>query len=71
MTILERRKSEDKYDLTQSPLYKLRSKKKLTSLLNLSSPSELNTILRLVTPYNKFETERKGKKRPVEVPCRI
>lgn len=70
MTILVQRKSEIKYAITQSPLYKLSNKKKLVSLLNLSSYAELNSILRIEDPYRKFSVNSKGKQRPVEVPSR-
>lgn len=64
------RKSEIKYAITQSPLYKLSSKKKLVSLLNLSSYADLKSILRIDEPYRKFTIKSKGKQRPVEVPSR-
>lgn len=67
---MARRKPEDKYDVTQSPLYKLRSKKKLASLLNLPSHNALNELFRLEEPYRKFTIEIKGKPRQVEVPSR-
>ncbi|QXE92552.1 reverse transcriptase family protein [Geomonas subterranea] len=60
-----------KYDITQSPLYKLRSKKKLISLLNLGSLSDLKSIMRTDSPYRKFPIMSKGKLRPVEVPSRV
>lgn len=67
---MAQRKPENKYDITQSPLYNLRSKKKLASLLNLPSYNALNTLLRLEEPYRKFKIESKGKLRPIEVPSR-
>lgn len=70
MTTLAQRKSEIKYDISQSPLYKLQSKKKLASLLNLSSPIDLKIILRLEDPYRKFSVFIKGKQRQVEVPSK-
>lgn len=68
MIFLARKKSEDKYDITQSPLYKLRSKKKLASILILPSHTDLNKILRLKEPYRVFMIPSKGKLRQVEVP---
>lgn len=59
---------QKKYDLTQSPLYMVRSKKKLCSTLNLSSPAELINLLKLENPYRKFEVQSKNKMRPVQVP---
>lgn len=67
---MAQRKSETKYDITQSPLYKLRSKKKLASLLNLSSAADLIRISHLEHPYRKFSIMIKGKPRLVEVPSR-
>jgi len=64
------KKPEVNYDITQSPLYKLRSKKKLAAYLDLSSVADLTQILRLENPYRKFPIENKGKSRPVEVPSR-
>jgi Peduoviridae polymerase len=63
-------KPENKYDITQSPLYKLRSKKALASYLNLASTPDLTRITRLENPYKKFSIMGKGKPRPVEVPSR-
>ncbi len=71
MIILVQKNYELKYDITQSPLYKLRSKKKLIALLNLQSVSDLNSILRAENPYRKFQILSKGKLRSVEVPSRL
>lgn len=70
MTTLAQKNYKTKYDITQSPLYKLRSKKKLALLLKLCSPSDLNTFLRAENPYRKFTIIKKGKPRPVEAPSR-
>ena len=59
-----------RYDLTQSPLYKVTTKKKLSGLLRLDSPGELTKLIRLENPYRKFESLKKGKRRPVQVPSR-
>lgn len=64
MTILAR----NKYQLDQSPLYKIRSKKKLRDVLHISSQSDLNRLLSLEEPYRKFDVPSKGKLRPVQVP---
>ncbi len=57
-----------KYDLTQSPFYKVTTKKKLSNILRLENPSALKKIVRLETPYRKFDILQKGKMRPVQVP---
>lgn len=59
-----------KYDLTQSPLYMVLSKKKLAEKLNLSSPAELLALTRLEEPYRKFDVEGKSKPRAVQMPSR-
>lgn len=60
-------KPEARYDLTQSPLYNLRSKRKLASLLFLS----IQELIRLSTApdlYRKFPVFKDGKERQVETP---
>lgn len=59
-----------KYDVNQSPLYKLHSRKKLATILKLSSVEELNVLTRLENPYRKFDAKIKNKIRPVQVPSR-
>lgn len=59
-----------RYDLTQSPLYKVTTKKKLSDLLCLDSPGVLAKLIHLENPYRKFESVIKGKRRPVQVPSR-
>lgn len=59
-----------KYDLTQSPLYKLHRKKKLASILHLSSLEALKTLTYLENPYREFDILIKNKLRPVQVPSR-
>ena len=56
------------YDLTQCQLYKLSSKKKLVSLLNLSSYAELTAILSVDNLYRVFPLGCKAKSRIVQVP---
>lgn len=62
--------AQRKYDLTQSPLYMVRSKKKLAEKLNLPSSEALTALTRLEVPYRKFEIEGKSKPRPVQMPSR-
>lgn len=62
--------AQRKYDLTQSPLYMVRSKKKLAEKLNLPSSAELVALTRLEVPYRKFEVEGKNKPRSVQMPSR-
>lgn len=65
---MARKRPDKKYDFDQSPLYKLRSKKKLASVLNLPSLNDLNNLLRLENPYSKFRINIKDKMRPIQVP---
>ena len=59
-----------RYDITQTPFYKLQSKKKLAELLNLPSVAVLNSLTRLEAPYRKFEVpnKNKSKQRLVQMP---
>lgn len=60
--------SPKKYPLIQSPLYQLRTRKKLASLLNLPSVADIKKVTCLDNPYRIFEITKNGKSRSVEVP---
>jgi hypothetical protein len=59
-----------RYNINQSPLYKLRNKKKLASILKVPSLQSLKAITCLVKPYTTFNVTIKGKLKSVEVPSR-
>lgn len=64
--------AQKKYDLTQSPFYMLRSKTKLATILNLSTPADLIALTHLDVPYRRFDAKNKKntKVRAVQMPCR-
>jgi Peduoviridae polymerase len=59
-----------KYNVNQSPFYKLGNKKKLASILNLSSFKSLKAMTRLENPYRIFDVPIKNKLKSVQVPSR-
>ncbi len=62
-------KSSNKYELEKSPLYNLKSKKRLAKILNLKL-DELKALTLLDSPYSGYEKNNKesGKKRYIEEP---
>ncbi|APD95676.1 hypothetical protein BM523_17665 [Alteromonas mediterranea] len=58
---------KSRYALNQSPLFKLHSKKKLASLLRLDS-KELLALAANPNNFHKFNVEKNGKLRSVQVP---
>ena len=58
-----------RYDISQSLLFKIGSKKKLAECLGLPDKKEILRLLTLEIPYAKFYIQKKGKRRFCEEPC--